>query len=146
MCEGSLSELETVVKLFMKRLPTSQPPPLSPPRYVADCRRPPRWPGEVELSSRPSKAAMAPAPFNIARYPPPDIAMPMLGRADRLFSCVVMYDGPSKLGMLNLRSRSRIGLMVLASRVFNHCFSLPDKSPPSRTVGRVEGQSRCSGV
>ena len=69
----------TLVKLFANNDPTSQLPPESPARYVADCRSPPSWPGVVAPGVLESNAAKAPAPFINARYPPPEAAIPMLG-------------------------------------------------------------------
>src|SRR4051794_35872332 len=67
----------TELKLFIIKLPTSHPPPESPVRYVADCSRPPKCEAfNIESDVRLSNAAIIPAPFSIALYPPPDIAIP----------------------------------------------------------------------
>lgn len=51
---------------------TAQDPPLSPEKYSASCKSPPRL-----VLLRESSAAIVPAPKSDARRPPPLVAMPL---------------------------------------------------------------------
>jgi hypothetical protein len=59
-----------------------------------------------------SAAARKPAPFIKARYPPPDTAIPILGRAETLFLMPLMYEVASKLEMFILESQEVMGSRV----------------------------------
>lgn len=93
-----------------------------------------------------SKASTTPAALSIARYPPPDTAIPILGSALALFLLSSMYESVSKPLIFILDSRSFIGSTVAFRRASSHCVSFWDNVPPVRMVGVAEGQSTVWGV
>src|SRR6266536_667912 len=114
--------------------------------YVADCRRPPIPPTFEECSVRLSAAAIKPAPFNIALYPPPDTAIPMFGRVLGSLAILEMYSDASNPDIFARLRNEVIGAIVLFLRSESHAVSLVERVEADRITGRFEGQSTFPGA
>lgn len=116
---------------------TSQPPPLKPARYVADCSRPPSLDFDVLLS----KASMTPAPDIRARQPPPEVAIPILGNAEEFEVCFSKYSSVENPMIFSLIRSSLMAGKVCPLLFFNHDVSFEDREAADRTEGLASGQA-----
>ena len=135
------SRPETVVKLLIYILPTSQPPPDKPERYVADCNSPPKCPDAVEFASRESKAWRTPPPVIHALYPPPETAIPIFGNIDVLLWWLLKYAFASKPAIFSRLRNCCMAGMVLFLRTCSHDVSCGDSPSALRNVGLFEGHA-----
>lgn len=103
-------------------------------------------PAFVEFVVRSSAAATNPAPFSMARYPPPDTAMAIFGSSLAFFVMPLMYDVVSKPEIFALERKDSIGVTVLFLLSSSHFVSLLDREEADRILGLSEGQVTFAGA
>jgi hypothetical protein len=84
--------------------------------------------------------------LSIARYPPPETAIPIFGTFDVLLETMSMYADALNPVMFRRVNRSLIGEIISRWRVSSHSDSFEERFRALRTEGLVEGQVTFAGA